>query len=50
MIKKETQATVVQKEKRRRVEGNVVKHSRPGTTEFTNNRVKVIVRTVDWIA
>ena len=34
MIKKGTQAIVVQKEKRRRVEGNVVRHSRPGTTKL----------------
>ena len=47
MIKKGTQAIVVQKEKRRRVEGNVVKHSRPGTTKFTDDKAKAIVRTVD---
>jgi WD repeat and SOF domain-containing protein 1 len=47
LIKKETQAAVVQKEKRRRVEGNVVKHSRPGTTKFTDDKAKAIVRTVD---
>ena len=47
MIKKGTQVIVVQKEKRRRVEGNVVRHSRPGTTKFMDDKVKAIVRTVD---
>ena len=46
-IKKETQAAMVQKEKRRRVEGNVVKHSRPGTAKFTDDKAKAIVRVVD---
>ncbi len=47
MIKKGTHAIMVQKEKRRRVEGNVVRHSRPGTTKFTDDKAKAIVRTVD---
>ena len=46
-IKKETQAATVQREKRRRVEGNVVKHSRPGTAKFTDDKAKAIVRVVD---
>ena len=47
MIKKGTQTIMVQKEKSRRVEGNVVRHSRTGTTKFTDDKVKVIFRTVD---
>jgi len=46
-VKKQTEADMVQKEKRRRKEGNVVKHSRPGTKKFTDEKAKSIVKTVD---
>ncbi|KAL7528996.1 hypothetical protein ACHAXR_002736 [Thalassiosira sp. AJA248-18] len=46
-VKKETQAAMVQKEKRRRKEGNVVKHSKAGTKKFTDEKAKAIVKTVD---
>mmetsp|Transcript_21435 Transcript_21435/g.46581 ORF Transcript_21435/g.46581 Transcript_21435/m.46581 type:complete len:517 (+) Transcript_21435:329-1879(+) len=46
-VKKETQAAMVQKEKRRRKEGNMVKHSKPGTKKFTDEKGKTIVKTVD---
>ena len=47
MIKKGTQTIMVQKEKSRRVEGNVVRHSRPSITKFTEDKAKAIVKTVD---
>lgn len=46
-IKKETEAARVQKEKRRRKETNVIKHSKPGTQKYTDEKGKVIVKTVD---
>lgn len=46
-IKKETAGALVQKEKRRRKEGNVVKHSKPGTKKFTDEKSKAIIKTVD---
>jgi len=46
-VKKETQAALVQKEKRRRKEGNVVKHSKPGTKKFTDEKARAVVKTVD---
>jgi WD repeat and SOF domain-containing protein 1 len=46
-IKKETEMAMVQKEKRRRKEGNVVKHSKAGTKSFTDERGKVVVKTVN---
>mmetsp|Transcript_18244 Transcript_18244/g.39207 ORF Transcript_18244/g.39207 Transcript_18244/m.39207 type:complete len:516 (+) Transcript_18244:53-1600(+) len=46
-VKKETQMAMVQKEKQRRKEGNVAKHSKPGTTKFTDEKAKAIVKTVD---
>jgi hypothetical protein len=46
-VKKGTQAAIVQKEKRRRVEGNIVKHSKPSSTKFTDDKAKAIIRTVD---
>ena len=47
MIKKGMRVIVVKKEKRRRVEGNVVRHSRPGTTKLTEDKAMMMVRTVD---
>jgi hypothetical protein len=38
---------MLQKEKRRRKEGNVVKHSKPGTKSFTDEKGKIVVKTVD---
>jgi len=46
-VKKQTQAEMVQKEKRRRKEGNVVKHSKLRTKKFTDEKAKAIVKTVD---
>jgi len=46
-VKKETAQAMVQKEKRRRKEGNVVKHSKPGTKKYTDEKAKSIVKTVD---
>ncbi|KAL9186394.1 hypothetical protein ACHAXT_005632 [Thalassiosira profunda] len=46
-IKKQTKEAMVQKEKRRRKEGNVVKHSRPGTKGFTDEKAQAVVKTVD---
>mmetsp|Transcript_16003 Transcript_16003/g.33566 ORF Transcript_16003/g.33566 Transcript_16003/m.33566 type:complete len:526 (+) Transcript_16003:226-1803(+) len=46
-IKKETEMARVQKEKRRRKEGNVVKHSKPGTKGFTDEKAKAVVKTID---
>ncbi|EED90876.1 hypothetical protein THAPSDRAFT_269352 [Thalassiosira pseudonana CCMP1335] len=46
-IKKQTEMERVQKEKRRRKEGNVVKHSKPGTKGFTDDKGKSVVKTVD---
>lgn len=46
-VKKQTAEALVQKEKKRRKEGNVVKHSKPGTKKFTDERGKVVVKTVD---
>ena len=46
-IKKETQMAMVQKEKRRRKEGNVVRHSKRGTKKFTDEKASSIVKTVD---
>ena len=46
-VKKETEAAMVQKEKRRRKEGIMVKHSRPGTKKFKYEKAKLIVKTVD---
>lgn len=46
-VKKGTQAAIVQKEKRRRVETNVVKHSKPGSTKFSDEKATAIIRTVD---
>ena len=46
-VKKEMQAVMVQKEKRRRKEGSVIKHSKPGTKKFTDEKGKSIVKTVD---
>lgn len=48
-VKKQTAQEFVQKEKRRRKEGNVVKHSKPGTKKFTDEKAKSIVRTIDWL-
>ncbi|KAL7507298.1 hypothetical protein ACHAXN_004488 [Cyclotella atomus] len=47
LVKKQTAEAIVQKEKKRRKEGNVVKHSKPGTKSFTDERGKVVVKTVD---
>mmetsp|Transcript_8400 Transcript_8400/g.15271 ORF Transcript_8400/g.15271 Transcript_8400/m.15271 type:complete len:509 (-) Transcript_8400:52-1578(-) len=46
-VKKQTAMALVQKDKRRRKEGNVVKHSKPGSKKFTDEKAKVIVKTVD---
>ena len=46
-IKKETAMAQVQKEKTRRKESNVVKHSKPGTKKFTDEKGKAVVKTVD---
>ena len=46
-VKKQTAQEMVQKEKRRRKEGNVVKHSKPGTKKYTDEKAKAIVKTVD---
>jgi len=46
-IKKETEQAMVQKEKRRRKETNVIKHSKPGTQKYTDEKGKVVVKTVD---
>lgn len=46
-VKKQTSMAMIQKEKRRRKEGNVVKHSKPGTKKFTDEKAKSIVKTVD---
>lgn len=46
-VKTQTQAAIVQKEKRRRKETNVVKHSKPGTKKYTDEKSKAIVKTVD---
>lgn len=46
-VKKQTQGEMVQKEKRRRKEGNIVAHSKPGTKKFTDEKGKTIVKTVD---
>ena len=46
-VKKQTAEAVVQKEKKRRKEGNVVKHSKPGTKSYSDERGKVVVKTVD---
>lgn len=45
-VKKQTAMEVVQKEKRRRKETNVVKHSKPGTKKFTDEKAKATVKTV----
>eukprot|EP00804_Cyclotella_cryptica_P010737 CCRYP_005521-RA/>CCRYP_005521-RA protein AED:0.04 eAED:0.04 QI:0/0/0.5/1/0/0/2/343/521 len=45
-VKKETQMAMLQKEKRRRKEENVVKHSKPGTKSFTDEKGKLVVKTV----
>ena len=47
LIKKQTQEALAQKEKRRRKEGNVVKHSKPGTKKFTDDKAGAVVKTVD---
>ena len=46
-IKKETEQAMVQKEKRRRKETNVIKHSKPGTHKYTDEKGKAVVKTVD---
>ena len=42
-IKKETEQAMVQKEKRRRKETNVIKHSKQGTHKYTHEKGKVVV-------
>ena len=46
-VKKETEMAQTQKEKKRRKEENVVKHSKKGTKGFTDEKGKVVVKTVD---
>ena len=46
-VKKETAQAMVQKEKRRRKEENVINHSKPGTKKFTDEKARAIVKTVD---
>ena len=46
-VKKETEQAMVQKEKRRRNETNVIKHSKPGTQKYTDEKGKVVVETLD---
>lgn len=46
-VKKETAQAMVQKDKRKRKEENVINHSKPGTKKFTDEKAKAIVKTVD---
>eukprot|EP00957_Ditylum_brightwellii_P043254 3277898-Ditylum_brightwellii.AAC.1 len=47
LIKKQTALAQIQKEKVKRKESNVVKHSKPGSVQFKSERKSVVVKQVD---
>ena len=47
VIKKQTQQAILQKESAERKQANRIKHSKPGTFEFTSERKKIVVKQVD---
>jgi WD repeat and SOF domain-containing protein 1 len=47
VIKKQTQQAIIQKESAERKQANRIKHSKPGTYQFTSERKKAVVKQVD---